>query len=120
MKSYVINNINMAGFKKVITLLNYEDRLSQVLRSIKLSSDKEKNILIDTALISGINEYRFIEIRVDDTGYLDLNNYRYVNVSEDILKFANSIIKDHPTQLNNSVLTVPQKEEIKNSLYCLI
>ncbi|NLM04942.1 MAG: hypothetical protein GX214_07980, partial [Clostridiales bacterium] len=68
MSNYLINDINMVGLRKIITLLDYELKLSDVLKSINLSSLEGEIILIDTALVSGINEYRFIESKVNEKG----------------------------------------------------
>ena len=117
MSNYLINDINMVGLRKIITLLDYELKLSDVLKSINLSSLEGEIILIDTALVSGINEYRFIESKVNEKGYLDLNEYRYIDVDRDVLEIANSIIRDNPSKLNNSILTIPQKKKINDYLY---
>lgn len=117
MNNYLINNIKATEFKKIITLLDYEKKLSEVLKLINLSSLKGKTILIDAALVSGMNKYRFIESEVNDEGYLNLNEYRYIDVDLNILEFANNIIRNNPDQLNNSILTIPQKEEISDCSY---
>ncbi len=119
MSNYLINDIKAIEFKKIITLLDYEIKLSDILKSINLSSLEGKTILIDTALVSGMNKYRFIESKVNDKGYLNINEYRYIDVDLDILEFANSIIRDNPSKLNNSILTIPQKKKISSCLYSL-
>ena len=116
MNNYLINDVNTDEFRKIITLLDYEMKISDVLKSINLSSLEGEIILIDTALVSGINEYRFIESKVNEKGYLDLNEYRYIDVDRDVLEIANSIIRDNPSKLNNSILTIPQKKKINDCL----
>jgi len=117
--NYVINDIKEVEAKKIITLLDYEIKLSDVLKSINLSSLKGKTVLIDAALVSGINKYRFIESTVNDSGYLNLSEYRYIDVGLDLLELADSILRDNPSKLNNSILTAPQKKQISNCLYSL-
>ncbi|NLX74322.1 MAG: hypothetical protein GXZ13_00480 [Synergistaceae bacterium] len=119
MNNYLITNIETIKFKKIITLLDYDKKLSDILRSINLSSLKGTAILVDAALVSGINQYRFIESKVTAEGYLDLNEYEYIDVDQNILKLANDIIRNNLSKLNNSILTIPQKEKISNCLYTL-
>lgn len=94
MEKYLINDLNISGYKKIITLLDYREKISACLKEIKLLSTFRGKILVDTALVSGINSYRFIEIEVN----------------KDILKIANSIIKKEPVWLKNSILANSQKE----------
>ncbi|HZK57448.1 MAG TPA: type II toxin-antitoxin system RnlB family antitoxin, partial [Clostridia bacterium] len=103
-------------FHIIITLLDYEMKISDVLKSIKVSSLENKRILIDTALVSGINKYRFIECKINTDGTVDLSDYKYIDINSNILKIANNIIRKEPIKLNNSILTVPQIDYIKGLL----
>lgn len=109
MNDYVVNDLKTDEFQIIITLLNCEAKISDILKLIYLPSLKNKKILIDTALVSGMNRYRFIEIKVNDNGCLNLSKYKYINVDVDILNKANSIIRNKPDQLNCSILTTSQK-----------
>lgn len=117
MRTYTINNLKTDGFDAIITLLDYKTQISQYLKSIKLSPDNTRRILIDTILCSGINEYRFIETTLNDDGTINLNNHNYVNVTDDVLKKANDILKTEILKneiafLNNSVLPESQIKKI--------
>lgn len=114
MKKYLINNLE---FEKVylITLLDYETKISDILKSVKISSLVSRKVLIDTALSSGIDRYRFIESKLNNNGTIDLNEYKYVNVNPKILEKANDIIRREPAKLENSILTIPQIKYIKDS-----
>ena len=112
MKNYLINNLEIEDVY-IITLLDYELRVSEVLKSIKLPSFDSRKVLIDTALCAGINKYRFIEAKLNNDGTIDLNDYKYVNVSSRILEKANDIIRHEPIKLENSILTIPQINYIK-------
>lgn len=115
MKKYLINNLNKSKFVFIITLLDYQTQISNCLKSIKIPTNKVCKILIDTALCSGINKYRFIEALTSKDGVIDLSEYNYVNVSEDIINKANDIIKQKPTFLESSVLTESQIKKILES-----
>jgi len=120
MNNYLINDVNTDEFRKIITLLDYEMKISDVLKTINLSSLEGESILIDTVLISGLNEYRFIESKVNDKGFINLDEYRYINVGIDVLKFADNIIRDNPSKVRNSILTMPQKNKINDCLYSVM
>jgi hypothetical protein len=118
MTSYITTTTRSPHFKKIVTLLNYEDKISDVLRSINLPSLSGSTILVDTALVAGINQYRFIAAKVHSDGHINLNQYSYVDVDIDLLNLANNIIKSHPNKLNSSILTTSQINQINqiNSL----
>lgn len=115
MKKYLINNLNKSKFVFIITLLDYQTQISNCLKSIKIPTNKVCKVLIDTALCSGINKYRFIEALTSKDGVIDLSEYNYVNVSEDIINKANDIIKQKPTFLESSVLAESQIKKILES-----
>lgn len=112
MKTYVINNLETNQFDTIITLLDYQTQISNCLKSINLSPRETRNVLIDTALCSGINEYRFIKTTLNEDGTINLNQYQYVTVTDDILKTANKILKHQPNALKNSVLPESQIQKI--------
>lgn len=112
MKLYLINNLKKGGFDTIITLLDYQTQISSCLKSIRISSNKTRKLLIDTALCSGINQYRFIEATLNEDGTINLNHYNYVIVDNDILEKANDILKSQPAFLRNSVLSESQIKQI--------
>lgn len=116
MEKYLINDLNISGYKKIITLLDYREKISACLKEIKLLSTFRGKILVDTALVSGINSYRFIEIEVNKDGSLNLNNYSYSEVNKDILKIANSIIKKRTSMVKKFNFGKLSKRIISNIL----
>lgn len=113
MKKYLIHNLKKDNFNVIITLLDYQTPISKVLNSIRLSSNKLEKILIDTALCSGLNEYRFIEATLNESGSINLDQYRYVNVNDFILDKANDILRQNKLYLKNSILTESQIKKLK-------
>lgn len=73
---------------------------------------KEKKALVDLALKSGLDEYRFVEFDVDEKGKIILDSNSYINVSKDIEKAANCFLQQRRDIVNNSFLTDKQKREI--------
>ena len=112
MKQYLINDLRQDGIDYIITLLDYETQISKCLKSITVSPCRVGKVLIDTAICSGLNEYRFIETYLRKDGTLDLGECEYVSVRGDILKEANDILRCHPTFLRNSILPESQINKI--------
>ena len=117
MKPYLINNLEQDGFSLIITILEYQVQISKCLKSIRVSPHKEDKLLIDTLLCSGMNEYRFIEATFNENGTINLEEYKYVDVSNDILSFANDIIRHQPIYLKNSVIPESQVKSLYNTVY---
>ena len=112
MKKYVINTLNKNGFDVIITLLDYQTDISRCLKTIHLSPDKTGNVLIDTVLCSGMNEYRFIETDLNEDGTINLDHCHYVSVDDNVLNTANGILNHNPASLKNSVLPMSQIRKI--------
>lgn len=112
MELYLINSLKQDGFDAIITLLDYQTQISRCLKSIRMSPDTTRKLLIDTILCSGMNEYRFIETTLNEDGTINLNHYNYVTVNNDVLEKANEILKYQSTFLKNSVLPESQIKKI--------
>lgn len=87
MKSYRVNKIDEKGFNKIATIIKYTDKLSDTLEELSEDTSLEKEvIIIDTFLIGGLDEYRFIAF--------DLRNekHEYIWVHSEFLRKANNIL----------------------------
>lgn len=107
MEKYTVNFISQDEKLFLITLLDYEIKISKFLDEIKILPLLSKEALIDTALVGGMNEYRFI----------DADSSQYVNVSEYIVNQANAVLLKNKNALENSILTREQKDKIVNSIW---
>lgn len=112
MKTYIINHLDKNNFDAIITLLDYQTNISRCLETIHLSPGKTRNVLIDTVLCSGMNEYRFIETDLNEDGTINLDHCHYVSVDDNVLNTANEILNHHPASLKNSVLPMSQIQKI--------
>lgn len=112
MNQYLINDLETSNYKKIITLLDYRENITNYLKNIKIPPSAKGKVLVDTALVSGLNSYRFIELEVNKDGTLNLNNYFYPEIDKKIIKKANSILNKEPVWVKNSILTKTQKESI--------
>ena len=113
MKKYLFHSINDSKYIGIITILDYEIRLSTYLSELVFPSNfRRKKMIVDLALKSGNDRYRFVEFVLDDNGKIMLDSNCYVNVSREIEKEANGYLKQQRDIVLNSFLTDNQKQEI--------
>ena len=112
MEKYLFHSISNSEYLGIVTVLDYEMRLNSYLSELVLPSFKGKKALVDLALKSGLDEYRFVAFDVDDQGKIILSTNSYIKVSKDIEKVANSFLQQRSDIVNNSFLTDTQKREI--------
>ena len=114
MVKYIFNQIDNPEFCGIITVLDYEIHLKQYLNKLVIptSSSKGKKAIVDLALKSGLDEFRFISLDIDNNGKLLLNSNSYIQVSKEIEKIANHFLKSKETIVCNSFLTDSQKKKI--------
>ncbi|ERJ12738.1 type II toxin-antitoxin system RnlB family antitoxin [Haloplasma contractile] len=118
MKKYIVNKLYTNNLSTIITLLNYEIKISDYLKSIKISSsNNQEKILIDTALCAGMNKYRFIVTTLNDDGTINIDDFKYIEVDSNTLEIANEILRKEPLSINNSILTNSQINNLTNNIY---
>lgn len=112
MEKYLFHSIIDSEYVGIVTILDYEIRLNTYLSELVLPPCiKGKKALVDLALKSGVDEYRFVSFNVDDKGKLILNTNAYARVSKEVEKAANSFLRQRSDIVNNSILTDRQKKE---------
>lgn len=113
MEKYEFHSIMNSEYFGIVTILDYEMRLSSYLSELVFPSCyKGKKTLVDLALKSGIDEYRFAAFDIDDNGKIILNSNSYIKVSKEIEKEANCFLQQRRDIVYNSFLTDIQKKEI--------
>ena len=114
MKQYLVSSLDSSKFNLLITLLDYNTQISSSLKKVKVSGRINERLLIDAALCSGVNEYRFMEIPLKENGRLMIDEYKYVSVDDATEEEANKILKGQIKYLKNSILPDFQIDEILN------
>ena len=101
-------------YVSIITILDYEARVNRTLAELCFPVVKEgKNkVIVDLALKSGMDEYRFVEYELDAYGKVVIGSNRYVAVMQYIEKLANDYLKETYEILQNSILTETMKNKI--------
>lgn len=120
MKEYQITYLDISfTYFAIITILDYEAIMANILKLIRFSDvfcNNKRRVLIDALLYSGLNEYRYIDMKLNSDGRLALNDYKYVTVSDDLKRKTNQIVNQYPTNLYNSILLKQQADEISKAM----
>ena len=91
----------------IVTVLNYEASVRKCLSSVLIGTQNriERKVIVDLALKVGVNEYRFVVYDITDDGKILWNSGKYITSCEDIVKLANSFIRQKSDILSNSMLS---------------
>lgn len=114
MKQYEFNTFQNEEHSGIITILDYEISFLKTLKNQKLLKEieerlqpsvcKDTRLIFDLALLSGVNEYRFVEIRWIKDHFL-IKSKKYVTPNDKVTKVANQILVKYPESLKNSMLS---------------
>lgn len=113
MEKYLFHSIVDSEYVGIITVLDYEIKLSTYLSEIVFPPPLNgKKAIVDLALKAGVNQYRFVSFNLDDNGKIVLNSNCYVRVSKEIEETANCYLQQKRDIVLNSFLTDRQKQAI--------
>lgn len=108
MEKAVYNPImdRISNYIGILTVLDYETSARKCLSSILVDTQNriERKVIVDLALKVGVNKYRFVAYDITDDGKILWNSGKYVTPCEDIVKLANSLIRQKSDILANSML----------------
>lgn len=114
MKQYEFNTIQNEEHSGIITILDYEISFLKTLKNQKLLKEieerlqpyacKDTRLIFDLALLSGVNEYRFVEVRWIKDHFL-IKSKKYAMPDGKVAKIANQILAKYPEVLKNSMLS---------------
>lgn len=91
----------------IVPLLYYQKPISDQLDDIY--EPFNERIIVDCALVSGLNEYRFLLATLNDGRVTDTT---YLEPSEDLIKRANHELAKYPKYVKHSVLSNAQVDMI--------
>lgn len=116
MEKLYVNMLNDSKYIALITVLDYEILLSKYLNQItfKSSPNNFKRVLVDLALKSGIDQHRFVEFNINESGKIELKSHKYVLVDLFYENIANEFLREKKDIVLNSILTESQKEKLLN------
>lgn len=113
MNKYIITKLEMNRFDYLLTILDYEINFDSLVREFLCHLNHKGNlkVIIDTALLTGLTEYRFVSFFTDSDG--KEYNMRYISPDESIVKIANKNLLQKEEILRNSILMDYQIKEIQ-------
>ena len=116
MRKLCVNMLNDSRYIALITVLDYEILVSKYLKqlSFEASPNKSEHVLVDFALKTGIDKYRFVEFDINESGKIDLNSHRYVSLNTFYESLANNYLKEKKEIVLNSILTDSQINQLLN------
>lgn len=91
----------------IVPLLYYQKLISDQLKDIY--EPFNDRVIVDCALVSGLNEYRFLLATIKD-GYVA--DTTYLEPSEELIKRANRELARYPKYVKHSVLSNAQVDSI--------
>ena len=107
MEKVVYNQIMDKNYIGIVTVLDYETSVRKCLSSVLVGTHNrlERKVIVDLALKVGVNEYRFVVYDITDDGKILWNSGKYITPCENIVKLANSFIRQKSDILSNSMLS---------------
>lgn len=116
MEKLYINTLNDSKYIALITVLDYEISVSIYLKqlSFEASLNKSERVLVDLALKTGIDKYRFVKFDINESGKIDLNSHRYVLLNAFYEILANNYLKEKKEIVLNSILADSQINQLLN------
>lgn len=110
MQKWIATDIADEQYAKIVTILHYTVPVSECIESIDIP--KDKMVLVDTIVCSGMSEYRWIKLRPCK----NKDNFEYIIPKQSLQKISNDILKQNRNQLiYNSILPASQVNDILNN-----
>lgn len=112
---YTISKLEMNRFDYLLTILDYEVDFDSLVREFlcRLKHKDNLKVIIDTTLLTGLTEDRFVSFFTDSDG--KEYNMRYISPDESIVKIANKNLLQKKEILRNSILLDYQIKEMNVS-----
>lgn len=100
----------------IVTILDYELVVRKCLTEITFPSEKnnKRKIIVDLALKTGINEYRFVTFDINSDGKILWNSNAYIKPDDKIVNYANELLKEKKEIIAHSMLPNAKKKELLN------
>ena len=106
MQQYMFHEIANTEIYGVLNVLDYETTIKALLEQISFPpAESIRTIVVDLALKSGINKYRFLRLDVDQNGDVIWKGDAYYCAPQIIEENANRFLKERADIVYNSVLS---------------
>lgn len=100
----------------IVTILDYEITVRKCLTEMLFPPQKEnkRKVIVDLALKSGINQYRFVVFDVNSDGRILWNSNQYIRPDSEVVKLADNFLREKREIVSHSMLPNAKKEELLN------
>ena len=80
----------------IVTILDYEITVRKCLTEMLFPPQKEnkRKVIVDLALKSGINQYRFVVFDVNSDGRILWNSNQYIRPDSEVVKLADNFLRE--------------------------
>lgn len=98
----------------MVTVLDYEISLKKCLSELVFppAGNNERKVIVDLALKTGINKYRFAVFNISAEGKIAWNSSEYVLPGSNMVYLANHYLKEQSEIIENSMLPGIKKQEL--------
>lgn len=115
MEKYMYHAMNDVLYSGMVTILDYDARLNTCLSELSFPPAEYfgKKIIVDMALKTGMNQYRFLEATMNDKGKIQTENINNVQVTPALEIQANTFLLERMDIVRNSMLPRSKKRELE-------
>ncbi|MCM1542914.1 MAG: type II toxin-antitoxin system RnlB family antitoxin [Blautia sp.] len=116
MEKYMYHAMNDVLYFGMVTILDYDTRLNTCLSKLSFPPTEYlgKKIIVDMALKTGMNQYRFLEATMNDKGKIQTENINNVQVTPALEMQANLFLLERMDIIQNSMLPRNKKRELED------
>jgi len=115
MEDLMFNLLHSSSYYGIVTVLNYEIRLNKCLSNLSFppsENEMARKIIVDLALKSGMNQYRFAEFPINKQGKIDIGSFNFATVDSNLEQEADGVLRECKEIVLNSMLPTYKKEEL--------
>lgn len=112
MEKLVFHKMLDNSYIGMVTVLDYEISLKKCLSEIVFppADNSERKVIVDLALKTGINQYRFAVFNVSAEGKITWSSSKYVIPNSNMIYLANAYLKEKSEIVENSMLPGTKKQ----------
>ncbi len=114
METVVYNPIVDKNYIGIVTVFDYEISVRKCLSRVLVATKNrtQRKVIVDLALKVGVNEFRFVEYDITDSGKILWDSGKYTVPTKKIKEYANLFISEKEGILSNSMLSSLMQKKI--------
>lgn len=114
MEKLIFHQMRDQKYIGIITILDYEIAVRKCLAEVAFPPQKEntRKVIVDLALKSGMNQYRFVVFDISNDGKILWNSNQYIEPSKEIVNLADTFLREKKEIVSHSMLSNTKKKEL--------